>query len=624
MRALLADVRALERMIADDMFDRGPRRIGAEQEMFLVGEDRSAAPVAVEVLAGLTDPRITNELARFNLEANCEPRRLVGSALRDLEAELNELVARADEGARAHGARVVLTGILPSLRRSDLSLENMTPNPRYRALNDTLRAMRGDDFQIAIKGIDELNVVHDNVMFEACNTSFQIHFQVAPDEFAKLYNVAQLVTAPVLAAAVNSPVLFGSRLWKETRVALFSSSIDVRQSQKHSARRTRSRVTFGDQWVERSVLEIFREQIARFRVVLSAPETGDPMEALERGEVPELRALRLHNGTIYRWNRACYGVTDGKPHLRIENRVLPAGPTVADEVANSALFFGLMSAFVEELGDPSTQLDFAIVKDNFFAAARNGLKAQFTWIDGHPITAAELIKERLIPLAREGLQHVGVDGTDIDRFLGIVEARVSGRRTGAAWILDSLAAMPRDAPNDVRARALVNATLENQARGAPVHEWEPCRLAELDEGADEWRRSLQRVDQFMSTDLFTVGPDDLIDLAASVMEWEHIKYVPVEDDHGHLIGLITHRALLRLVARGKHREGEATAVRDLMIDSPVTIPPETPTLDAMKAMRENSVGCLPVVENGKLVGILTEADLIRVSAFLLERFLKGE
>ena len=622
MKALLADVHALEVMLERGVFDTGPRRIGAEQEMFLVNQDLLPAPVAVEVLDEIEDPRIVSELARFNLEANINPHLLRDKALSLMEAEIRELVTVADGYARRQNAQVLLTGILPTLRRTDLSLENMTPSPRFRALNDTLRSMRGADFQIAIKGIDELQVLHDNVMFEACNTSFQIHFQVAPAEFAKLYNVAQLVTGPVLAAAVNSPLLFGSRLWHETRVALFSSSIDERAANRQ--RSVRPRVTFGDGWVQESVLEIFREQIARFRVVLSSPDHEDPMAVLDRGDVPDLKALRLHNGTVYRWNRACYGITDGVAHLRIENRVLPAGPTILDEVANAAFFFGLMSGVIEELGNPRDTFDFDDAKANFYAAAREGLKAQFTWSNGRTVTAAELIGQRLLPLAREGLEHVGIDHDDIDRYLGVIEARVSSGRTGASWTLESFNAMAKDgeASGEMIERRILASMLEHQRAGTPVHEWEPCEIGGMHDRADEWRRGLQRVGQFMTTDLFTVRPTDLVDLVASVMDWERVKHIPVEDDEGRLLGLVTHRNLLRLVARGK--AGEPVIVEEIMIRDPTTITPDTLTLDAMNSMRENGYGCLPVIEDGKLVGVITQSDLIRVSSRLLEKFLKGD
>ncbi len=623
MKSLLGDVRALERMLeTGDLFETARRRIGAEQEMFLVDKQLRPAPVAMEVLRDAGDPRLTTELARFNLEANVSPRLFDASCLSELEQELNEVVRLASDTAHAHHAQVLLAGILPTLRRADLTMANMTPNPRYRALNDMLVAMRGGDFHISIDGIDEIDVTHDNVMFEACNTSFQVHFQVAPAEFAKLYNVAQLVTAPVLAAAVNSPLFLGSRLWHETRVALFSSAIDDRGTAR-AARGLKPRVSFGDQWVRESVLEIFREQIARFRVVLSAPTAEDPMAAIARGEAPDLTALRLHNGTVYRWNRAVYGTQDGVAHLRIENRVLPSGPSILDEVANAAFFFGLMSALLEDVGDPQSRMDFFAAKDNFFAAARHGLKAQFTWIDGETLTAAELIKNRLLPLAREGLRHSKIDEGDIERYLGVIEERVGKGRTGASWALESYAAMSKDVRADMRERRLVSAMLENQRAGTPVHEWPLSELGGIGDEEEEWRRGLQYVGQFMSTDLFTVRPDDLVDLAASVMEWEHIKHVPVEDDDGHLVGLVTHRSFLRLIGRGHHDDEAPLVVRDIMIPDPVAVPPDTPTLEAMKKMREDHVGCLPVVENGKLVGIITQSDLVHVSTGLLERFLKG-
>ncbi|MFK7987664.1 MAG: CBS domain-containing protein [Sandaracinaceae bacterium] len=630
MKALLGDVRAMEAMLERDLFETANRRIGAEQEMFLVREDMSPAPVATDVLDGLDERRLTTELARFNLEANVDPRRFEGTCLREMENEVRELVQLSDAHARKFDARVVMAGVLPTLRQAQLSLENMTPSPRYRALNDTLLKMRGGDFLISIQGIDEINVTHDNVMLEACNTSFQIHFQVAPAEFAKLHNVAQLVTAPVLAAAVNSPLLFGSRLWHETRVALFSSSIDDRSTTRH-ARGFPPRVTFGDAWVEDSVLDIFREQIARFRVVLATRELDeDPMVVLARGETPKLSALRLHNGTVYRWNRACYGINaDGSAHLRIENRVLPAGPTIVDEIANAAFFFGLMAAVVEEIGDPKDHLEFDVAKDNFFAAARHGLKAQFTWLDGETLTAAELIRKRLLPLARQGLAQSNIDAEDIDRYLGIIESRVAANRTGASWMLDSLAALGRDGSPDMRDRRLVMAMLDLQEKGLPIHEWPICERLDISGKEDEWRQGLQRVEQFMITDLFTVRAHDLVDLAASVMEWEHIKHVPVEDADGKLVGLVTHRDLLRLVARGVPTKTDPVkpdpVVADIMIADPVTVGPKTPTLEAMKKMREERVGCLPVVDAEKrLIGIITQSDLIYVSTHLLEKFLRGE
>lgn len=616
MKALLADVRALERMLESKaLFETVTRRIGAEQEMFLVDDDLRPAPVAMEALAAANDPRLTTELGLFNLEANASPRVFTGTCLSAMHAELEELVTRSDRAARARGARVLLCGILPTLERAELTLDAMTPLPRYRALNDVLLSMRGGDaFHIAIRGEDELDLTHDNVMLEACNTSIQLHFQVAPSEFARLYNVAQLVTAPVLAAAVNSPLFLGSRLWHETRVALFSSAIDDRSAVR-SARELKPRVTFGDRWVESSVLEIFREQIARFRVMLAMQTDEDPMLAIDRGVAPALPALCLHNGTVYRWNRAVYGAKDGVAHLRIENRALPAGPTLVDEMANAAFFFGLMAGVTGLIGDPRTRMDFERAKENFFAAARHGLEARLTWLDGETIPATELIRDRLLPLAREGLVHSKIEPADVDRYLGIIEERVARGQTGARWALEAFTAIGSDASPGARERRIVRAMLDAQHAGMPVHEWPPLEPTP----ARAQRREVGLVGELMSTDLFTVRPDDLVDLAAAVMEWEHIRHVPVEDGEGRLVGLVTHRDLLRLVARAERRS--PVAVREIMHGDLTTVTPKTTTLEALRTMHDLGVGCLPVVEGDKLVGLITETDLIEVAAELLERYL---
>ena len=303
-----------------------------------------------------------------------------GDCLRRMETELGENLRLARDAAKAHGAGILLTGILPTLRKEHLGLDGMTPNPRYRRLNDAIMEARGGELSFLIKGIDELDETHDNVMLESCNTSFQVHFQVAPNEFARLYNLSQAITAPVLAAAVNSPLLLGKRLWHETRVALFRQSIDNRSARPAGTRHPAARHV-RRHWVDEGILEIFQEDIARFRVVLPAQVEEDALAMLEAGEVPTLKALRLHNGTVYRWNRPCYGVGNGVPHLRIENRVLPAGPTVHDAMANAAFFFGLMSSLADEHSDIRSVMEFDHAKDNFVAAAQEGLRAQFTWID---------------------------------------------------------------------------------------------------------------------------------------------------------------------------------------------------------------------------------------------------
>jgi CBS domain-containing protein len=619
VKALLGDLQALEGMLDANLFETGVRRIGAEQEMFLVDHGMCPAPIAVEVLNLVQEPRLTTEIARFNLEANATPRVFGPRCLREMEAEITELVNVARAGAKAFGGDVLLTGILPTLRLSDLGLDNMTPQTRYLELNDSLSRLRGGAFHVYIKGLDEMQLTHDNIMLESCNTSFQIHLQVWPSEFARLYNLAQAVTAPLMAAAVNSPLLLGNRLWHETRVALFQHSVDER-SDTRQIRRHPSRVSFGESWVSQSVLEVFREDIARFRVILTADPIEDAPAMLAAGRIPKLPALRVHNGTVWRWNRPCYGVGNGLPQLRIENRVLPAGPTILDEVANAAFFYGMMEALADEYGDIARVMSFDDAKANFFAAARFGLKAQFTWVGNHVYTAAALILDHLLPLARRALKNVGVEIEDIDRYLGTIEERVRSDQTGAQWALRSLARMNGRGTPETRQRALSRAMLAHQQSGEPVHSWELAELRANDDLQDNYRI----VGQFMTTDLFTVRPDDLVDLAASLMDWRHVRHVPVEDDEGRLVGVLSHRDLLRVFARAfATRDLEPVPVRQIMKCSPISVAPDTSTLEAMEIMQRNRIGCLPVVEGERLVGIVTAHDFLAVSAQLLETRLKG-
>ena len=315
-QALLRDVQALDRLLREGAIESGVRRIGLEQELFLVDDQWRPAPLAMQVLERIDDPRVTSEIGLFNLECNLEPLLFGGNCLRLMENRLNELLESVRRTVRDLGIDIVLAGILPTLRKSDLTLDNMVPADRYFALNDALTRMRGGPYDLRIKGTDELRVTHDSVMLEAANASFQVHFQVGPEEFARLYNIATTVSAPVLAAAVNSPLMLGRRLWHETRIAVFQQSVDTR-SPLSEIRDVPARVSFGREWVEESVLEIFKSDVSRFRVLLGRQVDEDPMQELEAGRIPELQALQLFNSTVYRWNRACYGVADGTAHLRI-------------------------------------------------------------------------------------------------------------------------------------------------------------------------------------------------------------------------------------------------------------------------------------------------------------------
>jgi len=626
-RHLIQDVRALEYMIAQGRFETGTRRIGAEQELFLVDDRWQPAPIVNEVLEQADDERLVTELARFNLEFNMDPSPFGGTSLREMEEELSGTLDYACETVRSVGGDIVLAGILPTVHLSDLALDNMTPSPRYYALNDALMNLRGGPAQFQIRGVDELFVKHDSIMLEGVNTSFQTHFQVAPDEFARFYNIAQVVAAPCLAAATNSPLLFGKRLWRETRIALFQQAVDTRSSNLY-LREMSPRVHFGTGWVEESVMEIFKEDISRFHVILTTELNEDPFEVLQKGGVPDLQALQLHNGTVYRWNRPCYGMTDGEPHLRIENRILPSGPTPADEVANAALWFGLVSGLAERYDDIREVITFPRVKSNFVAAAREGLASQFAWLEGQrQVPAHELILDDLLPMAEDGLRASGVDEADVDRYLGIIYERVKTGQTGSQWQLDSLDAMKEKSGGKraERLTALVAAMVDRQTGGDPVHEWP---LARMSEGAPRERMERTRVEHYMATDLFTVHENEPVEFVACLMDWQRIRQVLVEDEQHRLVGLVSHRSLLRYLAErnaDRDREAAPVPVREVMVEDPVSVSPEMPTAEAVALMRERQIGALPVVREDQLVGIVTERDFIEIAGQLLDdSFEEGE
>jgi len=615
MRAVLNDLSALDIMINDGLIESGITRIGAEQEMFLVDKNYSPACKSIDVLKDIDDPRFTFEIAQFNLEANLTPSELNDDCLRKLENEINETLLIAKKAAGKHGAQIVLAGILPTLKQMDLTLDNMVPIDRYYELNETLKQLRGSDFRLNVRGIDELSVTHDTFMLEALNTSFQVHLQVSSDDFVHKYNIAQAITAPVMAVSVNSGLIHHNRLWHESRIAVFQNSVDTR-SDTLQKRGMLPRVYFGKEWVT-SIRDLFREDISRFPVVLTADFDEDPVGMLEQGITPKLKALMLHNGTVYRWNRPCYGVVDNVPHLRIENRVLPSGPSVIDEVANTAFFVGLMIGMSHKYDDITQVLRFSDVANNFLNATRIGLEAKFHWINHQTITASKLILNELLPIARDGLIQEGLDIQDIDRYLGVIEDRTRSKQTGAKWAIKSITEMDDNILPDEKVRSITSEMVANQKTDEPVHKW---KLAKASETLD-WRATFQRLGQFMTEELFTVRPDDLLDLAASIMDWKQVRHVPVEDDKGEIVGLISHRAILRVVSRGRSNQSEPTAVKDVMREDPITAPPDMLTVDAIRIMRQNKLGCLPVVEKGKLVGIVTDHDLINVAGKLLEDYL---
>ncbi len=446
----------LERLFAEDAFASDGPVVGFELEACLVDAGGDPAPLNAELLERLGDPDAVPELARFDFELNSPPRALVGDVLSRMRRGLDENWAECREAAAAIGARALLVGILPTLRDEDLVPGNMSELRRYRALNEqALRLRGGRPMQLDITGVEHLECEHPDVMLEAAATSFQLHLQVPQATAVRHYNAAQIVSAPMVAAAANSPYLFGRDLWDETRIPLFEQSVAL-GGIAAAAQGPLRRVGFGSGYLRASMFECFSENRDHFPVLLPV--------ALDAA-VDELAHVRLHNGTIWRWNRPIIGFEAGQPHLRIEHRVLPSGPSSIDLVANAALFFGLVQALADADTPPERQLEFARARDNFYAAARFGLEAQVDWLDGRRHPLAELLREELLPLARRGLEALALDGYDIELYLGVIEARLRSGRNGAVWQRAFVARFGRDM------HTLAEAIIECQARGMPVHEW---------------------------------------------------------------------------------------------------------------------------------------------------------
>ena len=613
-RHLLRDIQALERMINEGWFEKSDTHIGAEQEICIVDEHCRPAAKSLDLLEQLGDDDFTTELALFNLEVNLPPLRFQDNCLSQMENAINEKLAKLSQVCDENKLRYILTGILPTIRKLDLDLNNLTPLERYRALIQAISKMRGKEFEMKINGLDELHIKLESAMLESCNTSFQVHFQVHPDQFVKKYNMAQALAAPILAASCNSPMLFGKRLWSETRIALFQQSIDTRVTGDHIRERS-PRVTFGKDWLENSIVDMYKEDIARFRVMLMTNFEHDVIDLLDHAITPKLKALTIHNSTVYRWNRPCYGISpNGKPHLRIENRVIPSGPSVSDEMANAAFWFGTLSAFDQEYSDVTQFMEFDHAKDNFFSAARDGLNTDFTWMNGKKINVKELIKKELLPLAREGLKRNKVVQQDIDRYMDIIEERVSTGQTGTQWMINSHTQLMKKMGREDIAMALTTSMAHNQEKQIPIHKWE---LA-TPKRSNKWHPVTMRVEEFMTTDLFTAQEHDIPELVADILHWKKLKHIPIEDDKGKLKGIVNYDILLKHFSKkSNEKEHEKVLIKDLMISDPPIIEPEATIQEALGLMRKEKVDCLPVIQGGKLVGIISEGNFVSIASNLL-------
>src|SRR5688500_5023340 len=360
-------------MLREARFEEERRSVGLEIELNLTDEGGDPAMLNAEALAAIADPDFQTELGRFNLEINVPPRLLDGSAFGALENDVRRDLNHAEEQARTVGAHMMLIGILPTLGERHLTRDSFSDNPRYELLNEQIFAARGEDLEISISGVERLSTFADTIAPEAACTSVQLHLQVAPENFASHWNAAQAIAAPQVAVAANSPFFFGRELWRETRIALFEQATDTRPDEL-KAQGVRPRVWFGERWIT-SIFDLFEENVRFFPALLPVCEVEDPVEVLDRGDTPELAELRLHNGTIYRWNRPIYDTVRGRPHLRVENRLLPAGPTVVDILANAAFYYGLVRTLVTEERPLWSQMSFSAAEENFHSASRDGIAA---------------------------------------------------------------------------------------------------------------------------------------------------------------------------------------------------------------------------------------------------------
>jgi gamma-glutamyl:cysteine ligase YbdK (ATP-grasp superfamily) len=458
----------LARMLEEQRFEAADPMTGLEVELNLIDDAGDPVMRNAEVLDAIDHPDFQTELARFNVEVNVPPTALHSGGLVRLEQSLRDRLDDARAQSLGAGADMVMIGILPTLTSAHLQAPSMSADSRYSVLNEQVLAARGEHIRIGIEGAERLEILADTVLPEAACTSTQLHVQVRPDRFAAYWNASQAVCALQVAIGANSPYFLGKELWRETRIPLFEQSTDTR-SEELQAQGVRPRVWFGERWIT-SVFDLFEENRRYFPALMPVVVDEDPVAVLDAGGTPGLAELRLHNGTIYRWNRPVYDVADGEPHVRVENRVLAAGPTVIDTMANAAFYFGLVRALAESERPLWSRLPFGAAEDNFHAASRRGIAAEVLWPGLDRVPATDVVL-RLLPTAHEGLLDWGVDTADADRLLGVIEERAERRTNGAEWFVRRVRARSREGR-----RAALHATLldyrDRMHTGEPVHTWD--------------------------------------------------------------------------------------------------------------------------------------------------------
>jgi len=457
------------RMLAESRFDAERRSMGLEIELNLTDATGDPAMANEKVLARMADPDFQTELAQFNIEINIPPRLLDGPVFSELEEAVRASLNHADDVANEEGTDVVMIGILPTVRAEHLTEDTFSANPRYKLLNEQVFAARGEDIHLSIDGVERISAYADSIAPEAACTSVQLHLQVNPETFAAHWNASQAIAGVQLALGANSPFFFGKELWRETRIALFEQAADTR-SDELKAQGVRPRVWFGERWIT-SIFDLFEENVRYFPSLLPIVDDEDPLEVLERGDVPALGELRLHNGTIYRWNRPVYDVVRGRPHLRVENRCLPAGPTVVDVLANAAFYYGLVKVLAEQDRPVWSQMSFSAAEENFHAGAKQGIDARIYWPGIGEVPVTELVLRHLLPLAHRGLEEWGVAAEDKDRLLTVIEQRCLRGVNGASWQAAEFHRLfaTHDRPDALR--EMMRQYVDHMHSNQPVHTW---------------------------------------------------------------------------------------------------------------------------------------------------------
>jgi len=598
-RQIFEDIEIFDRLLAEGAIDKEDQTFGVEQELCFINHLGEPKNVALQVLEQLKEPQYTNELALFNMEINLDPQSLNGTGIQKMANQLYNLTEKARKAAQKVDSDIFLAGILPTITSENLTFDSMTPIDRYKVLSQELLKLRGKKFEIFLQGVDDLHVKLDTILFEACNTSFQMHLQINPDRFAHYYNWSQLISGPLLAICTNSPLLFGKELWSENRIALFKQSLDTRIHYNHYREKV-SRVYFGDQWLRESPSYLWKNEVARFPLVFRGEGFPSAKDEMAKGLKPGLRSVRLHTGTTYTWNRLCYGVDRNQAHIRIECRYIPAGPTLKDEMANLVFWLGLMKAAKYQENDFFEKINFSSVKNNFYKAARYGILSELDFF-GKNLQAVTLSEETLIPLASKALKEEGMDSGLVDKHLKVISDRIHKSQTGATWMIDNHRKLLSRFKPSLISKILVTTSLEYQKKDVPVSEWQPIIEDKLHYFFQQHFEALTAKD-VMSNKIQTISSEATVAFAFYIMEWQDFRHLVVEDGKDRFIGLVCRSDI------EKHKDSEDPIIQ-FIHEGVKLVETTTPLTEIQDYLDKDSDKAVIVISDQKTVGIITDNDL---------------